>query len=49
MRILSLQSDFATQKPLIQEIIESRGHKVIFYPKFHCELNFIEQFWDVTK
>jgi len=44
IRILSLQPDFVTQKLLIQEIIESQGHKVIFYSKFHCELNFIEQF-----
>ena len=31
------------------ELIESRGHKVIFYPKFHCELNFIEFFWGAVK
>ncbi|CAB4433581.1 unnamed protein product [Rhizophagus irregularis] len=31
---------FLVQKSLIQEIIENRGHKVIFYLKFHCELNF---------
>uniref|UniRef100_U9TZ17 Tc1-like transposase DDE domain-containing protein n=1 Tax=Rhizophagus irregularis (strain DAOM 181602 / DAOM 197198 / MUCL 43194) TaxID=747089 RepID=U9TZ17_RHIID len=49
VRILSLQPDFAAQKPLIQEIIEDRGHKVIFYPKFHCGLNFIEQFWGAAK
>ncbi|PKB94848.1 hypothetical protein RhiirA5_260559, partial [Rhizophagus irregularis] len=49
VRILSLQPDFAAQRPLIQEIIEDRGHKIIFYPKFHCELNFIEQFWGAAK
>ena len=37
------------QKSLIQETIEARGHKVIFYPKFHCELNFIEMFWGAAK
>ena len=37
------------QKPLVKEVIESRGHKVIFYPKFHCELNFIEMFWGAAK
>ena len=25
------------------------GHKVIFYSKFHPELNFIEQYWDAAK
>ena len=41
-RILSLQEDFISQKSLLQEEIEKRGHKCIFYPKYHCELNFIE-------
>ena len=44
VRLLSLQPDFLAQRPLIREVIEDREHKVIFYPKFHCELNFIEMF-----
>ena len=47
--ILAAQEDFRNQKPLLQEIIEGLGHKVIFYPKFHCELNYIEMYWEVTK
>ena len=39
--ILENQPDFLAQKGMIQEVIEERGHKVIFYPKFHPELNFI--------
>ncbi|PKY54915.1 hypothetical protein RhiirA4_474000 [Rhizophagus irregularis] len=31
------------------EIIEAKSHKVIFYPKFHCELNYIEMYWGVAK
>ena len=32
-----------------QEFIESRGHFCDFYPKFHCELNFIEFFWGAVE
>ena len=33
-----------SQKLLLQERIKSRGHLCDFYPKYHCELNFIEQY-----
>ncbi|KAF5186994.1 Dde family endonuclease [Thalictrum thalictroides] len=48
-RILSLQPDFLSQRPLLQEVIESFNHKIVYYPKFHCELNFIELFWGAAK
>ncbi|PBK85860.1 hypothetical protein ARMGADRAFT_1036033 [Armillaria gallica] len=48
-RVLFLQPDFVAQKPHLQEYIESRGHICDFYPKFHCELNFIEQYWGAVK
>lgn len=48
-RILFNQPDFQEQKSALQEYIESRGHKAIFYPKYHCELNFIEQCWGRAK
>ncbi|KAJ6617726.1 hypothetical protein B0H10DRAFT_2434264 [Mycena sp. CBHHK59/15] len=41
-RVLSLQQDFREEKPLLQLIIEKAGHKCLFLPKFHCELNPIE-------
>jgi hypothetical protein len=47
--LLYSQPDFASQKPLLQEHIESRGHLCDFYPKYHCELNFIEQYWGAAK
>ncbi|EJD06377.1 uncharacterized protein FOMMEDRAFT_75712 [Fomitiporia mediterranea MF3/22] len=48
-RILFNELDFRSQKSALEEFIESRGHKAIFYPKYHCELNFIEQCWGRAK
>ena len=47
--ILEQQEDFRNQRCLLQEVIENLGHKVIFYPKFHCEFNFIEIYWGDSK
>jgi len=38
-----------SQKPMLQEFIESHSHLCNYYPKYHCELNFIKQYWDVAK
>ena len=48
-QVLDHQPDFQEQKSLVEEVVESAGHLCIFLPKFHCELNFIEYFWGVTK
>ncbi|RPA98606.1 hypothetical protein L873DRAFT_1632739, partial [Choiromyces venosus 120613-1] len=47
--LLSSQPDFQAQKYQLQESIEGAAHQVIFYPVFHCELNFIEYFWGCAK
>ena len=47
--LLSSQPDFQAQKGELQETIEAAGHLVIFYPVYHCELNFIEYFWSWAK
>jgi hypothetical protein len=47
--LLQSQRDFKEQKGWLQEEVEAAGHSVIFYPKFHCELNFIERFWCAAK
>ena len=39
----------ASQSSPLTEEIEAHSHKVIFYPKFHCELNPIEQCWCQAK
>jgi hypothetical protein len=48
-RVLSLQEDFRTEKPLIQMMIEKAGHVCLFLPWFHCELNPIEMLWGYAK
>jgi hypothetical protein len=37
------------QKSALEEVVEARGHQVIFFPKFHCEINSIEQSWGFAK
>ena len=44
-----MEPDFLAQKGAIEELIENAGHKCIFSPKFHCELNFIERYWGASK
>ena len=46
---MSLQPDFFAQKSELETVIEKAEHKCIFYPKFHCELNFIEMYWGAAK
>ena len=48
-QMISLESDFLAQKGAIEELITKARHKCIFYPKFHCELNFIERYWKASK
>ena len=43
-RILSTHKDFFEQKSAIGMLIEGRGYKCVFIPKFHCELNLIEMY-----
>ena len=47
--LLFSQLDFTNHKSQLQELIELCGHLCDFYPKYHCELNFIEQYWSVAK
>ena len=46
---LSCEKDFAEQKEWLTEIVENEGHNIIYYPKFHCEFNFIELNWSDLK
>jgi hypothetical protein len=48
-RLLFTQPDFVVQKSHLEELITSCGHICDFYTKYHCELNFIEQYWGAAK
>ena len=48
-KLLFNQLDFVSQKSELQEAVESHGHLCDFYPKYHCKLNFIEQYWGAAK
>ena len=47
-RILKAEPDFGTEKSLLETVILEADHE-IFYPKFHCELNYIEYYWEALK
>lgn len=47
--VLSQQPDFLAQLPWLQEVVEKHGCHILFYPKYHCELNYIEMVWGWVK
>ncbi|THG92559.1 hypothetical protein EW026_g8379 [Hermanssonia centrifuga] len=48
-RMLYNEPDFANVKSVLELTCQSQGVRVIFLPKFHCELNPIEQCWGQAK
>lgn len=49
MHKLASQSDFLEQQSGLFEKVKGKSHIVNFYPKFHCECNFIERYWSACK
>jgi hypothetical protein len=47
-RLLNSHADF-TGKDWLTEIADENGVTIVFLPKFHCELNFIERVWSKVK
>jgi len=43
------EPNFVNVKSLLKIACEARGFRAIFFLKFHCELNFIEQCWGYSK
>lgn len=48
-RILFNQPDFTNRTTGLQEHYEARGYEVLFVPKFHPEVNCVEQCWGYSK
>ena len=48
-QMLYNESDFANVEFCLGIACKSQGFTVMFLPKFHCELNFIEQCWGYAK
>ena len=41
--------DFQNATTLLEDLVHSRGHLCVFYPKYHCELSPIELVWCIAK
>jgi len=48
-RTLFNQPDFVGVESILETVVREKGYRVLFLPKFHCELNFIEQCWEAAK
>ena len=47
--MLATQPDFQQQTSQLKERLEVHGVEVDFFPKYHCELNYIEHLWAYSK
>jgi hypothetical protein len=47
--VIAHETDFQAQENLLTDLVLSRGHKVLFLPKFHCELNVAGLHWGILK
>jgi hypothetical protein len=48
-RLVFNQPDFVLQRLVLSKLVEQCGHICNYYPKYHCKLNFIEQYWGAAK
>ncbi|KAG2338450.1 hypothetical protein BDR05DRAFT_978180 [Suillus weaverae] len=48
-QLMYIQPDFVNVESCLETSCRAQSFDVIFLPKFHCKLNFIEQCWGFTK
>ncbi len=48
-RMLYNEPDFKNVDSILEADVKAHGFQILFLPKFHCELNFIEQCWGHAK
>ncbi len=48
-KVMYSEPDFKAQKSWLEEHCEPRGYSIILFPKYHPELNCIEQCWGYAK
>ena len=48
-KTLKEMHDFKYEKTKVETLVAGRGHRCIFIPKYHCELNPIERVWGHAK
>ena len=49
IKVLENMHDFKVKKHRVEELISRHGHRCIFLPKYHCELNPIKRVWGQAK
>ena len=47
--VLASQPDFKEQKEWLAEIVLAAEHSIMYFPKYHCEFNCIENMWGRAK